>query len=95
MITIKSEQEIELMRKAGYLVSLTHQYLKSFIKPGITTNELDRLAEEFIRSHDGIPSCKGYQGFPKNICVSVNDEVVHGIPSNRKLKNVDIVITVK
>ena len=79
------------MRKAGYLVSLTHQYLKSFIKPGITTNELDRLAEEFIRSHDGIPSCKGYQGFPKNICVSVNDEVVHGIPSNRKLKNGDIV----
>ena len=91
MITIKSEQEIELMRKAGYLVSLTHQYLRPFIKPGITTNELDKLAEDFICSHDGIPSCKGYQGFPKNICISVNDEVVHGIPSSRKLKNGDIV----
>ena len=91
MITIKSEQEIELMRKAGYLVSLTHQYLKTFIKPGITTNELDKLAEDFIRSNGGIPSCKGYQGFPKNICISINDEVVHGIPSNRKLKNGDIV----
>lgn len=91
MITIKTEQEIELMRKAGYLVSLTHQYLKPFIKPGITTLELDKLAEDFIRSNDGIPSCKGYQGFPKNICISVNDEVVHGIPGKRKLKNGDIV----
>ena len=91
MITIKSKPEIELMRKAGYLVSLTHQYLKPYIKPGITTEELDRLAEEFIRSHEGIPTCKGYQGFPSSICVSVNDEVVHGIPSKRKLKNGDIV----
>ena len=91
MITIKSEKEIELMRKAGYLVSLTHQYLKPYIKPGITTKELDKLAEEFIRNHDGIPTCKGYQGFPSSLCVSVNDEVVHGIPSNRKLKNGDIV----
>ncbi|MBQ8681542.1 MAG: type I methionyl aminopeptidase [Bacilli bacterium] len=91
MITIKSEKEIELMRKAGYLVSLTHQYLKPYIKPGITTKELDNLAEEFIRSHDGIPTCKGYEGFPCALCVSVNDEVVHGIPSKRKLKNGDIV----
>ena len=91
MITIKSEKEIELMRKAGYLVSKTHQYLKPFIKPGITTLELDKLAEDFIRSNSGIPSCKGYQGFPNSLCVSINDEVVHGIPSNRKLKNGDIV----
>lgn len=91
MITIKSEKEIELMRKAGYLVSLTHKYLKSYIKPGITTEELDKLAEDFIRSHEGIPTCKGYQGFPSSLCVSVNDEVVHGIPSKRKLKNGDIV----
>ena len=91
MITIKSEKEIELMRKAGYLVSLTHKYLKPFIKPGITTKELDRLAEEFIRNHDGIPTCKGYEGFPKALCTSVNDEVVHGIPGNRKLKNGDII----
>lgn len=91
MISIKSEKEIELMRKAGYLVSLTHQYLKSFVKAGITTKELDNLAEKFIREHDGIPSCKGYEGFPCALCVSVNDEVVHGIPSNRKLQNGDIV----
>ena len=91
MITIKTEKEIELMRHAGYLVSLTHQYLKPYIKPGITTKELDKLAEEFIRSHDVIPSCKGYEGFPASLCTSINDEVVHGIPSNRKLKNGDII----
>ena len=91
MITIKSDNEIELMRKAGYLVSLTHQYLKQYIKPGITTKELDKLGEEFIRSHGGIPTCKGYEGFPASLCISVNDEVVHGIPGMRKLKNGDIV----
>lgn len=91
MITIKSEHEIELMRKAGMLVSETHKYLKPFIKPGITTLELDKLAEEFIRSNDGIPTCKGYEGFPSSLCVSINDEVVHGIPGKRKLRNGDIV----
>ena len=91
MITIKSEKEIELMRYAGLLVSKTHEYLKPFIKPGITTSELDRLAEKFIRDNNGIPTCKGYEGFPNSLCVSVNDEVVHGIPGKRKLKNGDIV----
>ena len=91
MITIKSEKEIELMRKAGYLVSLTHKYLKPYIKPGITTKELDKLAEDFIRSHDGVPTCKGYHGFPSSLCISINDEVVHGIPGKRKLKNGDII----
>ena len=91
MITIKSKDEIELMRKAGHLVSLTHQYLKPFIKPGITTEELDKKAEDFIRSHDGIPTCKGYEGFPATLCTSINDEVVHGIPGKRKLKNGDII----
>lgn len=91
MVTIKSEKEIELMRKAGYLVSLTHQYLKPYIRAGITTRELDRLAEKFIIDNGGVPTCKGYQGFPCALCISVNDEVVHGIPSNRKLKNGDIV----
>lgn len=91
MITIKSEKEIEYMREAGKLVTLTHEYLMPFIKPGITTRKLDKLAEEFIVSHGGIPSCKGYQGFPCSLCVSVNDEVVHGIPSNRKLKDGDVV----
>ena len=91
MITIKSKEEIELMRKAGNLVSLTHKYLKEYIKPGITTIELDRLAEEFIIKNGGVPTCKGYQGFPNSLCVSVNDEVVHGIPKKRKLRNGDIV----
>ena len=82
MITIKSEREIELMKKAGYLVSLTHQYLRPFIKEGITTKELDRLAEEFIIKNGGIPTCKGYEGYPATLCTSVNDTVVHGIPNN-------------
>ena len=91
MITIKSEKEIELMRHAGLLVSKTHEYLKQFIKPGITTIELDSLAEKFIRENDAIPTCKGYEGFPNALCISVNDEVVHGIPGKRKLENGDIV----
>ena len=91
MIKIKSEREIELMRIAGNIVYETHKYLQPFIKEGITTEELDRQAEEFIRSRGAIPSCKGYQGFPATLCISINDEVVHGIPSKRKLKNGDIV----
>lgn len=91
MITIKSEKEIELMRHAGYLVSLTHKYLKPFIKPGITTHELDKLAHDFIIKNGGVPTCLGYEGFPATLCTSVNDEVVHGIPSNYKLKNGDII----
>ena len=91
MITIKSEREIELMREAGKMVSMTHQYLKNFIKPGITTKELDRLAEEYIRKMGGVPTCKGYEGFPATLCTSVNDTVVHGIPNNYKLKDGDII----
>ena len=91
MISIKSEYEISLLQKAGNIVYLTHQYLKDYIKPGITTKELDRLAEDFIRSHDATPSFKNYNGFPASICTSINEEVVHGIPSNRKLKNGDII----
>ena len=91
MITIKSEREIELMKKAGYLVSLMHQFIKPYIKEGITTRELDRLCEEFIVKKDGVPSCKGYEGFPATLCTSINDEVVHGIPSDRVLKNGDII----
>lgn len=91
MITIKSEREIKLMKKAGYLVSLTHKYLRPFIKEGITTKELDKLAEEFIIKNGGIPTCKGYEGYPNALCTSVNDTVVHGIPNNYKLKNGDII----
>jgi len=70
---------------------MTHQYLKNFIKPGITTKELDRLAEEYIRKMEGVPTCKGYEGFPATLCTSVNDTVVHGIPDNYKLKDGDII----
>ena len=91
MITIKSEREIELMRHAGMLVSKMHQFIKPYVKEGITTKELDSLCEKFIRDNDAVPTCKGFEGFPATLCTSVNDEVVHGIPSNRKLKNGDII----
>lgn len=91
MITIKSPREIELMRHAGRLVSLMHQFIKPYIKVGITTKELDRLCEEFIRKNDAIPTCKGFEGYPATLCTSVNDTVVHGIPDNYKLKNGDII----
>ena len=91
MISIKSEKEIELMRHAGMLVSKMHKFIKPYIKEGITTKELDRLCENFIKENGGVPSCKGYEGFPATLCTSVNDEVVHGIPSNYKLKNGDII----
>ena len=91
MITLKSKREIELMRIAGNIVYKTHQYLKPYLKPGITTQEIDDLADKYIRSLDAIPSCKNYQGYPAAICISVNDEVVHGIAGSRKLKDGDIV----
>lgn len=91
MISIKSEREISLMRKAGNIVYRTHKYLEPYIKPGITTLELDKLAYDFIISQDASPSFLNYEGFPASICTSINEEVVHGIPSNRKLKNGDII----
>lgn len=91
MITIKSDYELSLMRIAGKIVYDTHQYLKPFIKEGITTGELDRLAHDYIISRGASPSCLNYEGYPKSICISVNEEVVHGIPGKRKLKNGDIV----
>ena len=91
MITIKSKREIELLKNAGNIVYQTHQYLKPYIKEGITTKELDKLAEDFIRSKDATPSFKGYEGFPSTLCTSINSEVVHGFPSDRKLKNGDII----
>lgn len=91
MITLKSEREINLMRIAGNIVYKTHKYLEPFLKPGITTKEIDDLADKFIRSQGAIPSCKGYEGFPAAICISINDEVVHGIAGERKLEKGDIV----
>lgn len=91
LIKIKSDREIELLRKAGHIVYLTHQYLKPYIKEGITTKELDTLAEEFICSQGATPSFKGYNGFPGSICASINNQVVHGIPGKTKLKKGDII----
>lgn len=91
MIKIKTPEEIELLRVAGKIVGDTHLYLKQYIKSGITTIELDHLAEQFILSKDATPSFKNYQGFPGSICTSVNDEVVHGIPSDRVLQDGDII----
>ena len=92
MIIIKSEREIELMRQAGMLVSLMHQFIKPYIKEGISTYELDQLCEKFILEHDAVPTCKGYEGFPATLCTSINDVVVHGIPDKKTiLKNGDII----
>ncbi len=88
---IKSYEEIEIMRVAGKIVGDTHIYLKEFIKPGITTKELDKLAYDFILSQGAIPSFLNYDGFPASICTSINEEVVHGLPSNRILKDGDII----
>lgn len=91
MIHIKTPEEIEKLRIAGKIVGDTHNYLKPFIKEGITTKELDQLAEEFIKSKDATASFKNYEGYPGSVCTSINDEVVHGIPSTRKLKEGDII----
>ena len=91
MISIKSEREINLIKESGHLNYLTHELLKANLKPGITTNELDKIAYDFITANGGYPSCLNYEGFPKSICISINDEVVHGIPSNRVIKNGDVV----
>lgn len=91
MISIKTDREIKLMIEAGKIVYETHRHLKKLIKPGITSLELDKAAEEFIISKGATPSFKGYQGFPNATCISINDEVVHGIPGNRKLKKGDII----
>ena len=91
MIICKTPREIDIMRQAGKIVALTHEELKKHIVPGVTTKELDTIAESFIRKHGAIPSFKGYNGFRGSICASVNDELVHGIPGDRVLKNGDII----
>lgn len=91
MITIKTPREIELMREAGRIVALVHQEMARVIKPGITTNQLNKIAEDIIKKNDAIPSFKGYGGFPASICASVNQVVVHGIPNNKPLKEGDII----
>ncbi|WP_377867192.1 type I methionyl aminopeptidase [Bacillus sp. R86525] len=91
MIICKTPREIEIMREAGRIVALTHQELKQHITPGITTKELDQIAEKTIQKYGATPSFKGYNGFPGSICASVNEELVHGIPGKRKLQEGDII----
>lgn len=91
MIILKTRREIEIMRKAGRLVAQSHELVRKYIKPGVTTKEIDQMVEDFLRSQNAIPTFKGYGGFPYSICASVNEEVVHGFPNSRKLVEGDIV----
>ena len=91
MIILKSDRELGYMRDAGKIVAKVHHELAKAIKPEITTKELDTLAENVIIAEGAKPAFKGYKGFPASICASINEEVVHGIPSLKKLKNGDIV----
>ncbi len=91
MIYIKTDAEVELLREANQLVSKTLAEVAVHIRPGVTTLRLDAIAEEFIRSHGALPAFKGYAGFPNTLCTSVNDEVVHGIPSDYALMEGDII----
>ena len=84
-ITIKSAREIELMEEAGRILESVHKELEKAVHPGMTTLEIDRLGEEIIRSFGCVPSFLNYNGYPASICVSVNDEVVHGIPSSKRI----------
>ena len=91
MISIKNEQEIELMKKSGKITYDILMKLKDYIKPGISTKQIDEYVHDYIVSHDAIPSFLGYEGYPASTCISINDMVVHGIPDDTKIKNGDIV----
>ena len=91
MIILKTDEEIEFMREANRLVGMTLGELSHHIRPGVTTLQLDKIAEEFIRDHGAIPTFLGYGGFPNSICTSVNENVVHGIPNNKPLQEGDVI----
>ncbi len=91
MIYIRTHEEIELLRESNMMVGRTLGVLAEYIKPGITTLELDSIAEEFIRDNGGEPGFLGYDGFPNTLCISVNEQVVHGIPSSYSIKDGDII----
>lgn len=91
MIYLKTDEEIELLRESNLLVGMTLGELAKWVAPGITTLKLDKIAEEFIRDHGAVPGFLGYAGYPNTLCVSVNEQIVHGIPSNYELKDGDIV----
>lgn len=91
MISIKSEREIELMREAGRYNQLTFREVEKYLKPGVTTKKLDEVIHNFIIKNGCVPSTLGYEGYPASVCISINDEVVHGIPGKRVIKDGDIV----
>ena len=91
MIQLRSREEIDAIRRAGEIVAITLNELREALKPGVQTLALDKKAESIIRKNGGMPAFKGYKGYPANICTSINEEVVHGIPSKRELKSGDIV----
>lgn len=91
MIYLKTEEEIELIKESSLLVGKTLAEVAKLIKPGVTSLELDKVAEEYIRDHGGVPGFKGYNGFPNTLCASLNKAVVHGIPNNQALQNGDII----
>ena len=91
MIVCKSDHELKCMRDAGRIVAQVHEELRQAVRPGVTTLELDKIAEDFILAKGARPAFKGYHGFPASICASVNEQVVHGIPGLRKLENGDII----
>ncbi len=91
MIYLKTDEEVELMRISNLLVSRTLAEIAKNIKPGVATLQLDKIAETFIRDHGAVPTFLGYEGFPNSLCISVNDQVVHGIPSDYELREGDIV----
>ena len=91
MIILKTEKQIEIMKEACKIVSETLKLVEKHIKPGVTTKQLDKIAEDYIRSKGAIPSFKGYGGFPASICASPNEQIVHGFPSNNPLKEGDII----
>lgn len=90
-ILLRSRQQIALLRAAGQLVAQTFEHLRPHVKPGVTTRELDRLAEQFIRAHGATPVYKGYNGFPATICVAINNVICHGIPDKTELREGDII----
>lgn len=91
MIVLKTPEEIEIMRRAGRLVAMTLDMVEQEIAPGLSTAQLDLLIEDFIRSHGAIPAFKNYQGYPASACISIDDEVVHGIPGKRVIREGEIV----
>lgn len=90
-VLLRSRRQIAQMREAGRLVAHTFEHLRPHVRPGVTTRELDRIAEQFIRKHGAIPAYKGYRGFPATICVAPNNVICHGIPDNTALREGDIV----